>query len=394
MHRDERGAMDTATLNGQKRAVIYARVSTDEQAEKGYSLPSQMNHCREYAYRNNLEVVAECADDFTGTIPIEQRPEGKNAYAMLAQGEADVLIVFSIDRLVRPPEEGDEWNMPILIRGLAKLGREIHTVARGKLGTSFADLLIAMLDAKTAGEERRKIIERTTRGRDAKAKSGKVVGIGKAPYGYRYSKVASLSITALEIYEPEAKIVRLIYHLYAEGENGRHVSLDNIAARLTSIGLPTPMEAAGHRRKRVLPPHTWTNATVYWIIKNETYAGVWRYGKFIGSGGHGGKRAVYDTIPINVPEIVDRSTWEAAQMQGIANRHGSRNSQRFYLLTGMLYCGCGERIHGANERYVCSSWSRRNRVEPRTCREPSIKAEVLEAFVWSTYTNSSPTQTL
>ena len=149
MHRDEKGAMDTATLNGQKRAVIYARVSTDEQAEKGYSLPSQMNHCREYAYRNNLEVVAECADDYTGTIPIEQRPEGKNAYAMLAQGEADVLIVFSIDRLVRPPEEGDEWNMPILIRGLAKLGREIHTVARGQLGTSFADLLIAMLDAKT-----------------------------------------------------------------------------------------------------------------------------------------------------------------------------------------------------------------------------------------------------
>ena len=70
-------------------------------------------------------------------------------------------------------------------------------------------------------------------------------------------------------------------------------------------------------------------------------------------------------------------------MQGIANRHGSRNSQRFYLLTGMLYCSCGERIHGANKRYVCSSWSRRNRVEPRTCREPSIKAEALEAFVWS-----------
>jgi site-specific DNA recombinase len=374
--------MNGVSLNGQKRAVIYARVSTDEQAEKGYSLPSQINQCRDYAHHNGFVVVAECADDYTGTIPLEQRPEGKNAYAMLEQGEADILIVFSIDRLVRPPEEGDEWNMPVLIRGLARLGREIHTVARGKLGVSFADLLIAMLDAKTAGEERRKIIERTTRGRDAKARSGKVVGIGKAPYGYRYAKVDSLSITNLEIYEPEAQIVRFIFRLYSEGENGSHVSLDNIAAQLTAMGLPTPVEVAGHKRKRVLPPHTWTNATVYWIIKNETYAGVWRYGKFIGSGGHEGKRPTYDTIPIDVPAIVTRAVWQSAQLRGAANRHGSRNSQRYYLLTGMLYCGCEERIHGTNGRYVCASWSKHNQTRPRTCRESSIQAEALETFVW------------
>ena len=50
-----------------KRAVIYARVSTDEQAEKGYSLPHQLEECRKYAYAHNIKVVGEMVDDFSGS---------------------------------------------------------------------------------------------------------------------------------------------------------------------------------------------------------------------------------------------------------------------------------------------------------------------------------------
>jgi DNA invertase Pin-like site-specific DNA recombinase len=84
---------------------------------------------------------------------------------LLQSGAADVIVAYTIDRFVRPPEDGDEWDMPILIRGLAKLGKEIHTVRRGKLNTNFADLLIALLDARKAGEERRDIRERSMRGK-------------------------------------------------------------------------------------------------------------------------------------------------------------------------------------------------------------------------------------
>jgi len=42
-----------------KRAVIYARVSTDEQADKGYSLGSQLEACRAYAVGHGFTVVAE-----------------------------------------------------------------------------------------------------------------------------------------------------------------------------------------------------------------------------------------------------------------------------------------------------------------------------------------------
>ena len=119
-----------AAVNIALRSQHRRRLKEIEQAEKGYDLPSQMNHCRKSAYRNNLKSSLNpqwLHWDYTNRAG---RPESKNAYAMLAQGEADVLIVFSIDRLVRPPEEGDEWNMPILIRGLAKLGREIRIPSR------------------------------------------------------------------------------------------------------------------------------------------------------------------------------------------------------------------------------------------------------------------------
>jgi site-specific DNA recombinase len=49
-----------------KRAVIYARVSTDEQAEKGHSLPFQVEECRRYADRLGFQVVKEIIDNASG----------------------------------------------------------------------------------------------------------------------------------------------------------------------------------------------------------------------------------------------------------------------------------------------------------------------------------------
>jgi site-specific DNA recombinase len=100
-----------------KRAILYARVSTDDQKDKGYSLPSQLEAMRNYAAKQRFEIVAEFQDDYSGATPIEMRPEGRKAHAMLQEGQADAIIAYTIDRFVRPPEDGDEWEMPILIRG-------------------------------------------------------------------------------------------------------------------------------------------------------------------------------------------------------------------------------------------------------------------------------------
>src|SRR5215213_10978142 len=54
--------MPSANGHGPKRAILYARVSTDEQARSGYSLAQQIEALREYAAREGYEVLEEVED--------------------------------------------------------------------------------------------------------------------------------------------------------------------------------------------------------------------------------------------------------------------------------------------------------------------------------------------
>jgi site-specific DNA recombinase len=50
------------STDGTKRAILYARVSTDEQAKSGYSLAQQLEALREYAAREGYEDLEEVSD--------------------------------------------------------------------------------------------------------------------------------------------------------------------------------------------------------------------------------------------------------------------------------------------------------------------------------------------
>ena len=381
-----------------KRAILYARVSTDEQADKGYSLPSQLDAMRKYAAQQGFEVVAEFCDDYSGATPIEFRPEGGKAYTMLKSSQADVIIAYTIDRFVRPPEDGDEWDMPIFIRGLAKSGREIHTCDRGQLKTDFASLLIAMLGAKGAGEERRKIIERTTRGRRWKAEAGKVVGHGWSPYGYRFEYVAVKPnarpvVVGLVIVESEARIVRLIFTWYVRGDGERPpMALRAIARELSMMKVPTPGELRqGIKRKRA--NYMWDAATVRLILKNETYAGLWHYRKVNRQNNHSERRDLQEQILVQVSPIVDRDLWDAAQARLQYNQKMSlRNCQHPYLLRGMIRCACGAAMQAQNvvskdgkyryAYYICTANPHKHVQLEKPCREPAARCEAVEEKVW------------
>jgi site-specific DNA recombinase len=48
---------------GQKRVALYMRVSTDEQSQRGYSIPDQRRELLEYAEREGWHVVKVVEDD-------------------------------------------------------------------------------------------------------------------------------------------------------------------------------------------------------------------------------------------------------------------------------------------------------------------------------------------
>ena len=54
--------MPNTNSHGPRRVILYARVSTDEQARSGYSLAQQLEALREYAAREGYEVFKEVQD--------------------------------------------------------------------------------------------------------------------------------------------------------------------------------------------------------------------------------------------------------------------------------------------------------------------------------------------
>ena len=84
-----------------KQAAIYARVSTDDQAERGYSLPSQIEACRKFAEQKGLQVAAVYADDISGAMPISDRPEGERLRQAIETRLIRAVIVYQVDRLSR-----------------------------------------------------------------------------------------------------------------------------------------------------------------------------------------------------------------------------------------------------------------------------------------------------
>jgi len=138
----------------------YARVSTDAQ-----DLGSQVTQL----------TAAGCTTIFRDKMSgaTAERPQLKKLLAALSAG--DVVIITAVDRLSR-----DTTDLLVIARDMQRAGAGLRSLAEPVVDTTsdFAGLVLAMLGV-AAKLERRRIIERTTRGRaDAKAKG---VQFGRKP---------------------------------------------------------------------------------------------------------------------------------------------------------------------------------------------------------------------
>src|SRR5215211_6921341 len=87
---------------GLKRAVLYARVSTDEQARSGYSLAQQMEALREYAASEGYEVTEEVTDPGQSGASLA-RPGMDRIRDLVAGGGVSVVLAQDRDRFARAP---------------------------------------------------------------------------------------------------------------------------------------------------------------------------------------------------------------------------------------------------------------------------------------------------
>ena len=358
-----------------KPAAIYARVSTDDQAERGYSLPSQIEACQKFADLKGFEVAAVYQDDISGAKSITSRPKGWQLQSAINLKQVNTVIVYQVDRLSR-----DIVDLLTTVRDWLRAGVEIYALDIGQV-TSELDIGL-VIKGWQGGDERQKIRERTMRGRDTKARAGRVVGQGTAPYGYEYSNGELL------IEESQAQIVRMIFDWYVKGdENGNMMSLYTIAERLTEIGIPTSSSVKRLHREK---PTGWGSVVIRQLIMSETYCGVWRYGKYIGARGKGGRRPISEQIAVRVPAIVSREMWDLAQARRAYNsKVAKRRMKREYLLRGLIYCGCGRHMVGCggyrkHYYYYCARrYEFGVAIGSPVCTEPLVKGRNVEYVAWS-----------
>jgi site-specific DNA recombinase len=367
-----------------KRAVLYARVSGDDRGKDRRNLAGQLDMCREYALSHVWHIVAELPEDDRGASGASfDLPQLNRALDMARAGEFDILVVRELDRFARGLAK-----QLIVESEFKRAGVQIEYVL-GEYPDTPEGNLMKNVRAVVAEYERLKINERMVRGRRLKVKNGEIMLHGnRPPYGYRISEDGK----SLVIYEPEARIVRLIFTWYAEGdENGKRLGANAIACRLTEIGVPTWRDT--HKSKNKTRGYgEWSYGTISHMLSNEAYAGLWHYGRRKGKT-EMNPRSHWLTVKISA--IISRELWEKTQARRADNKAMAKRNTRYkYLMGRRATCGiCGSKVHGApiwaritdEEKrlylyYHCAG--RAGQILGVRCDLPYFRADHVDAIVW------------
>jgi DNA invertase Pin-like site-specific DNA recombinase len=207
------------------KALAYIRVSTEEQAVHGLSIPAQKEALESYARLRGLEIAEFIVDaGISGGRPLGTRPGGQKLLAMLAEGQVTHIIALRLDRLFR-----NAADCLATVENWTKRGFILHLldVAGNSIDTnSAAGKFMLTVLAAVAEMERNQIAERIRTVLRWKRKNGKV--FGHPPFGFVRDGDALVPV------EAEQRALDLILELRARG-----YSLHKIARTLEARGIPT-----------------------------------------------------------------------------------------------------------------------------------------------------------
>jgi site-specific DNA recombinase len=362
------------------RAGLYARVSTERQAERG-TIGSQLAVLREHIAAVGDELVGEYVDDGHSGARLD-RP-GLDALRDAAEaGLIERVWCLSPDRLARA------YAYQVLVLDeLARFGVAVaFTDSPGLAADDPQATLLTQVQGVIAEYEKAKIAERYRRGKLFRARAGEIV-TWKAPYGYRrIPRSAATGQAHHEVYEPEAAVVRRIFSDRAAG-----ITVREICRRLNADGVPSPTGKP-----------SWGTSTLGRLLGNEAYIGRVYYNRTESVPDRRPTRHNRQVprnrdewIPIDCPRIISDELFQAASRVSTDNTKWSprRAEPGAWLLKGLVKCGAcgvGTRCHKMRGRngtwhryYHCRNHDPlRAGGESRRCPERNIRADALDAFVF------------
>lgn len=338
-------------------AVGYNRVSTPGQVDNT-SLSYQTKVIKNRANAdgvNLIKIFSEEGKSGTNT----NRPQYQALMDYIDKNDVDILYVYDTSRLHRNLE-----GMTLDLKWFRVHNKKIIFVSQGWDSSREADYDMIITQAIVDAKYSRSIKNNSLRGLSSRAADCMHTG-GKPPYGFKVNRDTML----LELDETTAPAVKKMFELYADG-----FGTADIIKWLKDNGYKT---SKGNDFK--------VN-TINEILHNEKYKGCYTWNKAT-SKDEDGKRNThkhkesYFKKEGGCPALVTPEVFEKVQqkLNENAEKHSNRVPDRYYPLTGMIYCSCGSPMCGGVRyskdrkyyKYNCNN----------KCGTAPIRADYLEAFV-------------
>ncbi len=402
--------MPSTNGHGPQQAILYARVSTDEQARSGYSMRQQVERLRDHAASEGYEVLEEVVDPGQSGASL-QRPGLDRVRDLVAAGGVSVVFAQDRDRFAREPA-----YLYLLKQEFGEHGTTIRALNDRGDDSPEGELTDGILD-QLAKFERAKTAERTRRGKIRKAREGKVIAGTRPNYGFRYNDARDNYV----VDEESMRIIGRIFRMMgAEGQTMHAVkrAFEREGVRPPLSGKYwSPKYIRECIRDDVYRPHAFEE--VRKVVTPEVAArldptlnyGIWWFNRRrtetkqvseMGPEGRRYRRRIKVTdkprsewVAVPVPDSGIPREWIDAAREAIKdNRRPSANSDRVWELSGgMLFCEeCGNRmsVHtsvnhwkGEEVRYHYYRCPKRQRHGLEACRHNThYRAAERETRVW------------
>ena len=350
------------------QVALYARVSSERQAEKDLSTSAQLRALRAFAREKGWSVVREYVDK-AKSGRTANRPAFREMLAAVKRERFDAVLVWKLDRLARNMEISaalDALFRKHRVR-VVSLHENIDDTPQGKLTARMFESFAEFYSNNLAQDIKRGIREVARKG---------FYPFSHAPIGYRKEQVQDGTATRYRLVPDEiyGEVIKRVFNSYASG-----ATVPKIAEELNEEGLTT---TNGNR---------WSPKRLYDILRNRAYCGDVTVGEhYIDPAGksHAGSNPI--TIE-NVHEpLVSRAVFGQVS-QILDSRSGNyskaRRASSPYLLSGLVRCAlCGSFMAGTSAKggryhyYTCGRYYCEGK---RACNGVRVRQERLERFVVS-----------
>jgi site-specific DNA recombinase len=357
------------------QVVSYGRVSTEEQAELGFSIEAQLEEIRTRCKAEHKVVFKEYVDAGISGKSIEKRPALLQLLQDIESQKVSELWLWKTDRLSRKLSD-----LLLIMELLKRNNVTLRCVADAEFDqtTSSGRAMMQMMGVM-AEYQRNIIVENVKMGMKQRARNGKWNGGQVLGYDVVEVPAGNSKESLLRINPIEAELVRKIFCMYTSGQG-----LRSIANQLNQEGYKTK------------PGNAFSSVAVKTVITNPLYVGKIRYN--VRENWSEKRRKGTNPNPIIVDgehdPIITQDLWEV--VQALFEKKSFSPPRVFngtYPLTGLLRCPqCGTTLgaHRVRDKlkdgtvvvrryYVCNNWRNGGR---RVCSSNSVRADKVENFVF------------